>query len=379
MISPQRYWTVIESITIVVALTIIAGQALGQPILLGFVETGSMQPVLQPGDGFVAIPPALAGPVEGGDVVVYEAEEIQGGGLTTHRVVRETEEGYITKGDANPFTDQDSGEPVVKRSQIVAVVPRIGGQVVVVPRLGRAATGVLTALTTIRRTLAGVFGVNALLGPRGVGYVIFLLSLVWYGVGELTAERERSRSRSRQPALDDRIVVMSLTLLLLTSATAAMVVPAGSQQFPIVSSEAEDERSVAIDPGAEREYTFGVGNAGVVPVIVFLQTPDSGTTVSPEQVVIDGRAATNATVTVQAPTEPGRYRRVVVQHRYLAVLPTPIVHGLYRLHPWAPIVVIDAAIGIPFYLLASRLIGAGRIRSRPSRSSIGTRLRRLFP
>jgi signal peptidase len=79
-----------------------------------------MEPTLEPGDGFVAVPAELAGPIDDGDVIVFEAETIQGGGLTTHRVVDETDRGFITRGDANPFTDQDDSEPPVKRAQVVA-------------------------------------------------------------------------------------------------------------------------------------------------------------------------------------------------------------------------------------------------------------------
>ena len=79
-------------------LVMVIGQLLGQPLLFGFVTTGSMEPALSPGDGFIAVPPMLAGEPTPGDVVVYEAETIQGGGLTTHRIVGETEQGYVTRG-----------------------------------------------------------------------------------------------------------------------------------------------------------------------------------------------------------------------------------------------------------------------------------------
>ena len=49
----------------------IAGAALGRPVFLTYVETGSMEPTLEPGDGFVAIPAELAGPIDEGDVIVF--------------------------------------------------------------------------------------------------------------------------------------------------------------------------------------------------------------------------------------------------------------------------------------------------------------------
>jgi len=102
----RKGWDVAVKLALAVFLvSMVLGQVLGQPVLLGFVTSESMEPTLETGDGFVAVPAALTGPVEEGDVVTFRAEEIQGGGLTTHRVVDETDRGYITRGDANPFTD----------------------------------------------------------------------------------------------------------------------------------------------------------------------------------------------------------------------------------------------------------------------------------
>jgi len=75
-----------------VVVLLIVGQLLGQPILLGYVATGSMEPTMDAGDGFVSVSSAVTGDVEEGDVVVYQARELHDGGLTTHRVVGETEE-----------------------------------------------------------------------------------------------------------------------------------------------------------------------------------------------------------------------------------------------------------------------------------------------
>jgi len=76
--------TLLTVLFVAVVIAMLVGQQLGQPILLGFVVTGSMSPTLEPGDGFVAVPPAIAGDIEEGDVVTFDARELEGGGLTTH-------------------------------------------------------------------------------------------------------------------------------------------------------------------------------------------------------------------------------------------------------------------------------------------------------
>jgi len=124
-----QLWRLVGLLVGGVLLALIAGNLLGTPVVLSFVETGSMEPTIQTGDGFVVLPPAVTGDVSAGDVVVFDARELEGGGLTTHRIVNETDDGYITQGDANPFTDQDDSEPPVSDDQIVAVAWQPNGQV----------------------------------------------------------------------------------------------------------------------------------------------------------------------------------------------------------------------------------------------------------
>src|SRR6056297_1685104 len=143
---------------LVAVAALVVGQLLGQPILLGYVATDSMEPTMDAGDGFVAVPSPLAGDVSEGDVVVFEAEQLHGGGLTTHRVVGETDRGYVTRGDANPFTDQDGGEPPVKRAQIVAHALQVNGEVVVIPNLGTGVTALQGAMEDTQRRLAAATG-----------------------------------------------------------------------------------------------------------------------------------------------------------------------------------------------------------------------------
>jgi len=193
--SPKRVLSIALQVAVVLAvLALIAGQLLGQPVLFSFVETGSMQPTLDPGDGFIAIPTALAGDVGIGDVVTFDAQEIEGGGLTTHRVVEETERGYITRrGDNNPFTDQDAGEPVVQDADIVAVALSVGGSVVVIPNLGTVAMTIQSGFASVQTWLAVTLGIRSLQGTQGLAYLIFGLSMVayvadWFLTGKLARD-----------------------------------------------------------------------------------------------------------------------------------------------------------------------------------------------
>jgi signal peptidase len=375
-----------ELLVVLVVLALLAGQFLGQPVLLAFVETGSMEPTLEPGDGFVAIPAQLTGPPEAGDVVTFRAEELQGGGLTTHRIVGETERGYITQGDANPFTDQDGEEPPVKRAQIVAVAWAPGGSVVVVPALGTVVQAVQGSLAFVQRNLAGLVGSRALLGTQGIAYLLFAVTGLYYLVGELRSSnargRSRNRSRSRTSGLDPRLVTLALTLLLVGGMTAAMVGPAGQQQYGVVSAEFESERPTVIPMGESKTIPYPVGNGGFVPVYAYVEPASEGVSVGPERLYVERGEIRNASVTLSAPPQTGYYRRFVVEHRYLALLPVSVIDALHDVHPWAPIVAVDLTVAVPYYLLSVALLGRGRIRQRTretrTRRSLSGRVRRLL-
>ncbi|MFW6018530.1 MAG: signal peptidase I [Halapricum sp.] len=360
--------TVTKAVGAVLALALLAlvvGQLLGQPVLLSYVTTGSMEPTIDAGDGFVAVPTAIAGPVEEGDVVVFEAEQIQGGGLTTHRVVDETDRGFVTRGDANPFTDQDDGEPPVKREQIVAVAWQVGGEPVVIPHLGTIAEGIQGSIEALQTRLAGLLGTRSLLGVQGFGYLIFGLTVLLYAIDVLlSSDRRRDRARKRESGLSARVVVGVMAVSLVLAATAAMVAPAGSQSFEIVSAEFESDRSDVIEAGTNETLQYTVGNGGQVPVYVYFEEGSENVGIQPDRFKVGGNEMVNGTLTLTAPPDTGSYRLFLTEYRYLALLPEEYVRSLYAVHPWLPIVVIDALIGVPFYLVGIVLVGTERVRRR---------------
>ncbi|GAB7013190.1 signal peptidase I [Halolamina salina] len=366
--SPRRFLTVGAELAVaLVVASLLLGQVLGTPVLLGYVETGSMEPTLEPGDGFVAVPDAVAGDVEEGDVIVFRAEELQGGGLTTHRVVGETERGYITQGDANPFTDQDGDEPPVKEGQIVAEALQIGGSVVVIPNLGTVVTGLQSSFGAVQQRLAVLTGSRALLGTQGLAYALLGLSALLYlydlvaGGGEA---RDRSRDRDRDQGISPALVVVVLAGVLVASATAAMVVPAGTQQFGVVSAEFASENPTVIRQGESATVPYTVPNGGLLPIVTYLEPGSEGVTVSPDRVRVAGRERATVEMTLSAPDETGYYRRFVTERRYLAVLPGPVIDTLYGVHPWLPIVVIDAGLAGFVALLGLVVLGGRRVRVR---------------
>ncbi len=363
-------------IVVLVGLLVV-GHVLGVPIGLGYVETGSMEPTIDAGDGFVAVPAAAAGPVEEGDVVVYDAREIEGGGLTTHRVVEETDHGYVTRGDANPFTDQDSGEPHVTDGQIAAKALQVNGEVVTIPHLGTAAMAVQSGLESTQWWLASAFGVRALAGSQGLSYLLLGFGLAVIVVSAVfddrgTPDHDRSRSRTRTDAFDARRLVVGMGALVFVVALATMVAMSGSVEIGLVSAEFDSERPDVVPAGETKTHATELRNGGVIPVVSITEPASNGIDVDDDPRLLTRGKSVDATVALTAPPETGYYLRSYTDHRYFAVLPPPLIAHLHAVHPWVAMTsvatVLTGLVVSPFALLA----GTGTIRTRSRRRSDST-------
>lgn len=370
---------VIGLLAVVAVLAIIIGSMAGQPVLLSYTTSESMAPTISEGDGYVVVPAQLTR-ISEGDVIVFRAKELHGGGLTVHRTVGETDRGYITKGDANPVTDQATGEPPVRDAQIVGQALQLSGQVVVIPHLGTAITGIHSLLAAIQDRLANILNSPVVLEIQGLAYLFFAATVLLYLVDVRRNRRHSRRTRSydRQTGLDARVLVGGFTALLVVAVTVSMVLPAGVHQFGIVGAEFSSPEKSVIPKGTATNLSVSVSNSGVTPVIVFLEPGSEGIAVHSESYRVASHSQVNATVTLTVPPRTGYYRRYLVEHRYIALLPYSLIRALYRIHPWLPIVAIDAIIGIPYYLVGIHLIGTQSIRNRARGKPVGVRVRRFI-
>ena len=374
--------TAVTLVFVALVIAMLIGQQLGQPILLGFVVTGSMSPTLEPGDGFVAVPPELAGDIEEGDVVTFDARELQGGGLTTHRVVGETEEGYVTRGDANPFTDQDGDEPPVQDSQIVAVAWEFNDELVVIPSIGTAALAIQGAIGTVAGLLSGLPGGDAIadgdVGSIMVGGGVLLL-LYSFAADLLGSDRGgRDRDRSREEAMRAGLVLGVILLLILVPATASMVIPSGINEITIVSSQSPSGNPTVIERGGTQTVEYNVTNDGFVPQVAIIEPASPGVTVDETTHWVSRGETANTVATLHAPEETGVYFRGISERQYLGLLPLSVIVSLHAIHPWVAIAAIDLTIAIAVTVVFALAVGFEplRFRDRDRDTSIADSVRR---
>lgn len=372
VIRSHRATRILQLCVAIVVIALVLGQLLGQPILFGFVTSGSMEPELSAGDGFLAVPETLTGSPEEGDVIVYESETTVGQDrLTTHRIVADTEEGYVTQGDANPFTDQDSGEPPVQEDQIVARALTIDGSVVGIPYLGTGVETVSGALAQAQAVLAGVTGSEHVLGPTGLALLLFALSVVLLGVETLRTRTGRTRGRSDtdwQPSA--RLLATALALLVALAALGAMVVPAGTHTYDVIGADFESENPLVIEAGSTETVDYPLANTGGVPVVSYLEPRHDSVQVEPDRLTVGPLEETEAAVTL-SPAETGHHPMAVSEHRYLLVLPPSVIEALHDIHPGLPTVVITALIGSITYV--GTRFAAGSTSSRTARNRTRSR------
>lgn len=383
IISRAANWLILLFL-VAVTVALVSSVVIGQPAVLGVIESGSMEPTFSTGDGYVPVPALLAGEVERGDVVTFESDSIERGQPTTHRVVEVTEAGYITKGDANPVTDQDTGAPPVAADQITAVALDVDGRVVRIPHLGVPVSLVRGGVSWLQETLASLFGTALFGGERGLALTLFSAGLALL-IAEFVVERrgrskrsqDRSRSRFEWSRIDNRLLIGGLVVLLMLVATVGMLVPAGSTTFELVSAESGAETPRVTAAGGSTERPFSSQNSGFLPVRVIIEPDSSGITVEDRRFSLSLGDAHEQTLTTSAPTETGLYRRSVTEYRYFQLLPPGGIDVLHEFHPAAALLIIDAIVGVVVGVVGLAALGTGRLRTR-SRSRPGRGLSGLL-
>ncbi|MYL17486.1 signal peptidase I [Halorubrum terrestre] len=369
-------------VVVIIVATLVIGQLTGQPVLLGFVTSESMSPTLEAGDGFVAVPAAATGDIESGDVIVFDAVELQGGGLTTHRVVDVTDNGYITQGDNNPFRDQEGDEPVVTDDRIVATALQVNGQVVRLPGLGTGIEAVRGVAENAQTIVAGVFGVETVDSRTlsglfvAVGLVLLLVVFADDLRGRRDRDRSRSRSRFNDEGIDGQWIALVLAFLILIPANAAIFAPTGTQQVVVDG----DDLPGGTAPGETVETDLTAENNGLITMLVLLETTSPDGELRGGELAVPSGGSATATLTVTAPP-PGEQAVVTVsEHRYFLVVPPSVIVRLHSIHP----LVAVGAFNVLVLGSVLTLVGAAfgfkqkRVRSRGRGISIRAEIRRLL-
>lgn len=275
------------------------------PVQLSYVYSDSMEPTIPEGSGYVLVP---AGDVQPGDIVTFHSERRDQ--FVTHRVIAETPEGFVTKGDNNPSTDQASGLDPVARSQIRGKVLTVAGEPVTVPRTRWLATWMQTYWPIL---LGVAFGYAALGGSSGrpsPGHSTLRASdLFWPVFGGL--------------------VLLGLVFIVTSASHLDSVY--------VVTNGAPGANSLTVGENVTRNYSIGVSRTPLTQAVVTTEgmtiQNQSATPVSSSVQGLVTRERLNLTVGIQAPPTPGPKRTAVHVYSFPRTLPGGVTHSLARVHP----------------------------------------------
>lgn len=372
----------IEFFVIILLISPVLGQFIGYPVFLSYVETESMQPSMDPNDGFVAIPSYFVGSIENGDVIVFKAKKLHGGGLTTHRVIGKSENGYLTKGDNNPFIDQDGEEPPVKREQIVAEAFQINNILVVIPNLGDIINSFRGIVSSFQSFLASLFGIRSFLGTQGLLYIILALSILLYIIDLFLEEntKKRVKEKVRNKGVDINYLVIILTILVVISATSSMLLSSKIHTITVEGKSDISRNSEGLTSENSVSTEMNIPNSGFIPVYVFFNSETENINANPDKLLVGSREIKNSSIIIQPPNVDGRFNEIISENRYFAILPMFILEPLYKIHSWLPILVIDIIIGLLFYGVSISLLGHGRVRgySKNKKQSIFSKIKSII-
>jgi signal peptidase len=312
------------------------------PISFGYVYSGSMKPVLKPGDGFVVV---KAAEFQTGDVIVFEPETL-GHRYVTHRIVAVTPDGrFITRGDNSPLSDQQANEPPVATEQIRGKLLTVGGSVVAIPWMG-------TAAGKLRQYTQGIGRNELLLIIAAAAAVILAIDMV---------SGQTSRSRTEQFRLldiapyADPVFWLFVVFMFVGGGFGALTV--GAWQTAEASYVAVDQpglRSPMV--GTEFQQERQLKNTSLLTYRLVLSPENTDITVEPRSAVVGPGETFEYTVDLTAPQETGHYVENIAVRAYPAVMPATMFDNLYDSHyglplavSFAPVVLVLLAVGVWWY------------------------------
>ncbi|OPL08507.1 MAG: hypothetical protein AVO33_11175 [delta proteobacterium ML8_F1] len=305
----------------ILAILGVASSSSGGAPSLTYVYSESMEPLIMTNDAFIVWPEKNP---EVGDIVVFRPSVLEAQYIT-HRIIGEVEEGFITKGDNSPYTDQSSGEPPIKPSRIVGRVVTIGGSPLVIPQLGVLSEGLQDLFSDNARIFSGIF-----LG-------LAILNLL---VGTLRSpRRRRPRNRWRLMNVYRGIGITAVLIVVLSVYYGSQV-----KQVDYLVSESPGTLGDQVKRGEAGQLSIQAENNGLIPVW-FVADGLEPFRVDHAPRVIWPLSEVTVMIDVLPQENTGRYMGYVRVFNYPALLPRSWLLFFHRINPFFGILSVGAALG----------------------------------
>ncbi|NLX69826.1 MAG: signal peptidase I [Clostridiales bacterium] len=312
----------------------------GKPFLMTVIRSNSMYPVLQRGDLVFLRQLDSGDPVNIDDIIVFRTEEgtLASAGWICHRVVsRSVAGGYITKGDANKYTDQDTGdaEPI-KREWIEGCVITVKGHPFKLPLLGYLALWLEN------------FRENSYMLP-----VIIVILAVIIVIGEIHDVRKKRKEKNEKYELFLMYFLGGLIVFIMIGTSILGI----SEHVNLVYEVSDANRGVIMGSSIgvlkvgdtiEQPLTE-LENKGFFPIVATITTRDPQITFSHNKISLKPGEQVNATMTVNA-VAAGEYKSEIRIGMFLPLLPSGVIFRLAEISFWLALVIVSLIPALPFML-----------------------------
>lgn len=311
----------LTTIGILIAVVLLVG-----PVQLSYATGDSMEPTISDGDAYLVT--TVHGEISPGDIIVFHR---MGGETVVHRVTEVTTDGYITRGDNNPSTDQQAGWEQIDSGQVKGKVVTIGGTPLAVGGIG----DILQFIDDNRYVSLGV----ALA-------VLTSLHLLF----------KSSDDRSRIHRIRDEARTIGVVLFIL--GTIAVLVGGNSLPAVFVHSTVAPPASDTVETGDPGERTYVVSiQRSPVSTLVITATGD----ITIEEVDRTGADTWEVTVSTPPHDDPGVSHGTIDVYAYPRFLPTDILTRLQMIHPTIAATASVAFIAIPVFVSYLLLIDPWKV------------------
>lgn len=285
------------------------------PFIITSPDTTSMEPTITTSDVVFVVSQST---YDTGDVILFSDETISQPIL--HRIVGEDGPNeYITQGDANEITDQESGLEAVTDEQIFGTVVEVNGSVLTIPYIGI------------------IYSNTELLLLGWVGLIIVTLA-------GSNIKSERSDTHYRRDDIRAATVLVLLFAVLVVSLSMGL---AATEEISYTVSDISPEGSQSIVGLSEsKEQSITISN-GLNFAITSYAVSDS------EQIKVTNVERINLQESqVYVENEPqsqiGVINSEVSIYTYLRTLPRPVIYSLASIHP---VLGSISTVGIPVIVL----------------------------
>lgn len=316
------------------------GSAITQkPVLLTVIRSNSMYPVWERGDMVFIVNLKENDKIINEDIIFFKTEEgsLAKKGWIAHRVVSgNLEKGFITKGDANDYTDQDLENSVpIQREWIAGKSFMIGESPLGIPKIGYLSLW------------AEKYQGNPYLLP-----VIALILAIIIAIGEMKAGKKRHK---KGHGVDLQLIyfIGGFTISIIMGGTMA----ASGQNLKLSYEISKDTQGILMGSnvgilqiGDEVTNPLSdLSNDGIIPSIGVITTEDEQINLSHENLYLTKGQEINSTYTLNA-EKIGKYDSSIRIAIFFPFLPSSLIYFLAQKSYWLTIVLVSLVPGLPLML-----------------------------